>query len=114
MSTGFTKPLRELVWERADGSCEVCGVSLHHRGGQYHHRRARKMGGSKIPATNEAPNCLLLCSGVVNCHALIESHRTLSTMLGWLVPAGFDPASQPVLRRGDWVFLRADGTVEAA
>jgi hypothetical protein len=47
-------------------------------------------------------------------HNFIEARRRFAMMLGWLVPEGHDPELQPVLYRGEWKRLLADGTVEAA
>jgi hypothetical protein len=64
------------------------------------------MGSTKRPETNLASAALDVCRP---CHNVIESHRNLATLLGWLVPQGFNPETQPCLRRGDWVFLENSG-----
>jgi 5-methylcytosine-specific restriction protein A len=119
--TGPTKTARDLVWERAGGRCELCGGSLAGmRGFSRHHRRPRRMGGSRLPDTNSAANILLVCGSATSpdgCHHRIESNRTQAYAEGLLLHADQDPAEIPVLinnpTRSAWpqlVWLTADGT----
>lgn len=103
--TGFPKAVRDLVKERSQGSCEVCGFG---RAEQLHHRRARGMGSTRRPDSNTAANCLAACS---ECHAMIESRRTYAYDRGWLVRQHFPPEGVPVVFQGDWALLHPDGTV---
>ena len=105
MSAEFTPATKAAAAERSAGLCEVCGSA---RAFDYHHRRPRGMGSTKRADTASLAACLHICR---HCHTLIESHRNLATLLGWLVPSTFDPASQPVLRRGEWVRLTEDGGI---
>jgi hypothetical protein len=66
------------------------------------------MGGSSASDTNTAANALALC---VACHQDIESHRKDALSLGFLVHQGDTPELARVFRRGQWVWLTADGAV---
>jgi len=101
---GFTPAVKALVSERSGGLCERCG--RHEPDMQYHHRRARGMGSTKRPDTNQPANCLHVSAA---CHAIIESLRAEAYEFGWLVRQHQTPADIPVLRRGVWVLLDNDG-----
>lgn len=108
MTAEFTSDVRELVAARSGSLCEVCGAA---RAWDAHHRRPRGAGSTKR-ADSAAPSaCLFLCR---MCHNLVESHRNLAALLGWLVPQSMSPAAQPVLIRGEWKRLTDEGTYEAA
>lgn len=77
----------------------------------YHHRRLKQAGGSKLPDTNLASNCLGLCSA---CHALAHGNPNLANLLGWIVPQGCNPEFERVIRRGEEVFLQPDGGLRYA
>jgi 5-methylcytosine-specific restriction endonuclease McrA len=99
----------ELVYERAQWSCEICGAQVGDRRGvdhHIHHRRPRRMGGSQLPDTNAPQNLLLLCP---ESHEMVESERTAAYAGGWLVRQNWDPARTPVLILARAVFLTADG-----
>lgn len=106
--TGFPPEVHAAIDERSGGWCEVCGAN---RVEEHHHRRPRAAGGTRRADTNTAANGLGLCR---SCHRLIESHRTIAVMLGWLVPQHADPESMPVLYRGVFSRLNTDGTLETA
>lgn len=108
MSAEFTAEVHAIVNERSGGWCEVCQVE---RVWDLHHRHPRKAGGTNRAWIGLASNALGVCRMD---HNLIESRRYLAMMLGWLVTSGFDPATQPVLIRGEWKRLGADGSVEVA
>ena len=96
----FGTEVRKLVYERAGGRCERCGLAS--MAYQWHHRRPRAMGGSNAADTNTAANCLLLC---VRCHQAVESQRAVALDRGYLVPQGATPTNVPVYRCGGWVLL---------
>ena len=68
------------------------------------------MGGTTDPSTNSPGNLVYLCS---SCHEHIESHRETARVDGWLVRQGHDPSTIPVLYRGSWRLLEADGSLGA-
>lgn len=96
-STGPSDEVVDLVYERAQWSCEIDGAPLGDRRGvdhHIHHRRPRRMGGSQLPDTNAPQNLLLLCP---ESHEMVESERTAAYEGGWLVRQDADPAHTPVL-----------------
>lgn len=106
-STGPVTEVVEVVYVRAQHSCELCQAAVgpvrgvdHH----IHHRRPRRAGGSNDPATNWASNLLLLCP---TCHEVVESRRAAAYANGWLLRAGDDPAAVAVLiwRGSRWAYL---------
>lgn len=105
-NTGPRPDVVEAVYERAQHSCEVCTEAVGDRRGEdhhLHHRRPRAAGGSRRPDTNSPANLLLLCP---ECHSQIESHRTISFSMGWLLSQRQEPSKVRVLvQRDRWVFL---------
>lgn len=119
--TGPTATTRALVVDRADGRCEVCTKRLHVDGRwveahSLHHRRARGMGGTTRPDTNSPANLLLVCgTGTTGCHGWIESNRTESRILGYLVSQSGHPDLVVVeLADHRHVTLAHDGTYREA
>lgn len=104
--TGFAPATCDVIDSRSGGWCEACNTR---QAVERHHRRPRGSGGSKRADTNTAANCLHLC-GV--CHRLIESHRALAYLLGWLLSQNQSPDQQRVMYRGDWALLTDDGSAE--
>jgi hypothetical protein len=106
--TGFPKNVRELVFIRANGYCEICGFD---QPTQIHHRRARGAGGTRRVSTNTASNALAVS---LECHALAESRRELAYSRGWLVHQQHNPAEVPVMINGsEWVLLDDHGYTTA-
>ena len=106
MTAEFSPEVVAQLGHRSGGLCEVCGSA---RAIDKHHRRARQAGGTRRAESAAITNALHVCR---ECHNLLESRRNLATLLGWLVPSTFDPATQPVLYRGEWSRLTEDGDVE--
>ena len=85
-------------------SCEfmIPGV-CNYMGEQLHHRQLRSQGGQ------HTVTCLVyICS---DCHGAVHGLGKESYDNGWLVHGWDDPADEPVLRRGQWVWLHEDGTM---
>jgi 5-methylcytosine-specific restriction protein A len=101
--TGPDRKTVELVRERADNLCEICGLS---EGQQLHHRKPRRAGGTRDPAINYPSNLIFACA---LCHALVESKRERAIEEGHVVPSFGDPASIPVLYRGTMRLLDNEG-----
>lgn len=106
MSTGFPQRVIDQIDDRSMGWCEVCGK---HRVQEHHHRRPRGMGGSRRDDTNRASNGLGLCSG---CHRLVEKHRDVAELHGWLVLQGHEPTRKKVSYRGQNALLDDGGGIE--
>jgi 5-methylcytosine-specific restriction protein A len=106
--TGPSVACREIVLERDQFGCIICGQSSM----VLHHRRPRAMGGSRRDDTNLPSNLLTVCGPH---HDYIESHRTEALAENLLVHQWETPRSHPVLHRlYGWVFLEHDGTVTSA
>jgi len=109
--TGATPLVRMSVVLRGGGKCEICNQPLN--SSQFvslHHRKPRKMGGSKDPTLNEASNLMMICgSGTSGCHGYVESNRELSYANGWLVHSYEEPITKPVLIRSATMLLDNNG-----
>ena len=104
----FSTKTREIIRNRANGSCEVCGMSLRIYG-QIHHRRPRGMGGTRQADTASAANGLYVHQ---KCHDRIERNRATAVKKGWLVHQSDDPVQIPVRLWYGWRLLTDDGGVE--
>lgn len=119
MSGQPSERVKRLVWARAMGRCERCGLDARASwdGYSYHHRRIKGMGGDKRPDTQEAQNLLLLCgSGTTGCHGWAHHDVTgQAREMGFIVSRWADPLVEPVASflRGR-VVLQADGGWGAA
>lgn len=114
--------VRRAVYARAGGRCEVgatpeCqgrrGLFDAITGRSLHHRRPRRMGGTRAIDVHDPANLLAVCgNGSRGCHHFIETNRRLALENGWLLSSGADPVSRAcVLRDGRIVLLRAHGYV---
>jgi hypothetical protein len=113
--TGPDAATKAMLWSRARGCCELCGVMI--TGGwpgfSRHHRNARGMGGRSASWVNHITNLLLLCgSGVTGCHGAVERNRADAYAAGWLVRTSENPAEIPVYvhRHVEKVYLDPAGT----
>lgn len=101
---------RLIVWGRAGGRCEICteawATNYQHRKGKAHCTAAELW---------DPVNGLAVCGqgNYSGCHGYLHQNPATAYASGWSVRSGHDPARQPVLRRGEWVWLRPDGTVES-
>ena len=112
--TGPSAAVVDLVLERANYSCEVCGCGFGDRRGvdySVHHRRPRQMGGTRWTGINLPSNLLVVDgSGTTGCHGVIESNRVGAVAAGWLVLSRTDPATVATLiTRDRWVYLTRTG-----
>jgi hypothetical protein len=102
-SSEIPKAIRAAVLERDGYACTRCGAAIQRSHYSLQHRDPRGAGGSRLRHT--MANLVTLCgSGTTRCHGHVESQRTESYALGWLVPNGAVPEEWPVLR---WT---SDGT----
>jgi hypothetical protein len=100
---------KQIVRDRSAGICEVCQAAP---ATNFHHRRARGMGGTRRPI--HGPDWVLhLCgSGTTGCHGYIETHPEVSYARGWKLRGTRDPSIAPVQLCGQWYILLPDGTME--
>ena len=117
--TGPSEVVVKQVGERDEWRCFRCGTPCDGRRGvdwSVQHRRARGMGGTRRPDTNEPQSLILLCgSATTGCHGWVESNRTAALSNGWAVKSNSNPLQVPVLhwQRG-LIFLTADGGYPSA
>jgi hypothetical protein len=112
--TGPDSRTVDVVLERAQHSCEICGLGVLGRRGvdwSVHHRRPRQMGGTRWSGCNLPSNLMIVCgSGTTGCHGVTESHRSGAVAGGWLVLSREDPAKVAVLiTRDRWLYLDNQG-----
>lgn len=94
--------LREAVYARARGLCELCGERLD-QPWQAHHRKLKSRGGQDSVSNLAALHPL--------CHRRVHGHVTWATEAGFLVPSQQDPSRARMALHGEtWVLLRVDGT----
>lgn len=107
---GVPKRVAELVIERDKGECvaQVTHIGLGRLYEQLHHRKPRRMGGSRDPGVNLPQNLICLCRP---CHEWIESHRAEAMDKGWLVRGNQDIVTTPLVYRGTDRYLMPDGTI---
>lgn len=113
-ATGPDRLTVEAVWDRAGGRCEISGVPLSGERGRdwhVHHRRPRRMGGSRLADTNSVENLLLLSP---EAHEHVEKNRTEAYERGWLVRQDAIPAAVPVIVMVDGLVARVLLTDDAA
>jgi len=108
------RQLRETLWVRCDGFCEVSGRPLDFETFDAHHRRPKGMGGTYRPDTDTAANLLALDPEVHN-GASWSVHQRPS----WSRPRGYllrnvveEARLEPLLYRGrTWMILDEEGTM---
>ncbi|WP_372497550.1 HNH endonuclease [Tomitella gaofuii] len=91
---------------RSGGRCERCGMA---EACQVHHRKPRRMGGTRDPRINAPSNLLHLC---YYCHSDVESKRALAIDQGHVLSSWHIPVETECQYRGRWVRLTDDGNVE--
>lgn len=111
MRTGPTPAVRETVYQRANYCCELCYQPVTERA-SIHHRRPRRMGGTRRTDSNQAMNLLLLCgSGVTGCHGRVETQRAKALQTGVILYDRDNPAEHPFQdMHGNWWLLEANGS----
>ena len=104
--------LREALWKRCGGRCEVSGVPLDPETFDAHHRRNKGMGGTSRPDRDAIWNLLALDPVVHNGGPQsVHGRRAWSEQRGFLIPKGVDNIQLwPVkLHNRTWVTLSGDG-----
>lgn len=104
--------IRETLWERCNGRCEVSGQALNLDTFDVHHRRNRGMGGTSRPDVHHFDNLLALDPVIHNGGPQsVHGRRAWSEQLGYLLPKDFEqPGLVPVLLFArSWLFLGKDG-----
>lgn len=93
--TGPSEATVKLVGERDGWCCVRCGAACRGQRGvdwSVQHRRARGMGGSRRPDTNQPQNLILLCgSATTGCHGYVEAEREIARGCGWAIGQSENP-----------------------
>jgi len=97
--TGISQHVKQFVFARSEGYCEVLAAGCDMAATEIHHRRARGMGSTKRPETNYASNLLAICR---RCHLRCEASRSWALDNGFLVRQSANPADVPVWWRSNW------------
>lgn len=100
--------IREQLWDRCGGYCEVSGLPLDPETFDAHHRRNKGMGGTDRPDKNWLTNLLALDPAIHNGGPQsVHGRRAWSEERGFLVPKHVTWAgSWPVkIRDRSWVML---------
>lgn len=108
--------IREQLWERSGGRCEVSGQPLRLADFDAHHRRNKGMGGTSRPDVHDVDNLLALSPVIHNGGPQsVHGRRRWSEARGYLIPKHrSDPGMQPVWLFGQrWVLLGKDGQYHA-
>lgn len=116
VDTGPDAATVQLVLARDLHACVRCGADLFGLRGvgwSIQHRRARGMGGTDRPDTNQPQNLLAVCgSGTTGCHGWMEGHPIGAEVAGWRVRQSDDPRRMPVDHaRYGRVFLTPNGSI---
>lgn len=104
--------IREALWQRSGGRCEVSGIPLDPDTFDAHHRRNKGMGGTDRDDRDALTNLLALDPAVHNGGpSSVHGSRRVSQARGYLLPKHVDyPGMWPVLLHGRrWVLLGGDG-----
>lgn len=100
--TGPDRATKDLVKERDDWHCVICGKPVvPHGDWSIHHRRNRGTGGSSDPAINRPSNLILVHgSGTTLCHGDLTDNRDRDFALehGWVISTNSkqEPIDVPV------------------
>lgn len=104
------KRVRDQLWQRSHGLCEVSGVALDFDTFDAHHRRNKGMGGTTRTDKDWLSNLLALDPAVHNGGPQsVHGRRTWSGRRGYLIPKNVEWASTvPVLIHDRYWFLLGD------
>jgi hypothetical protein len=94
-----TPAVRTTVLERDGYACVCCGRTIIGRQYSLQHRRAKKMGGSRLPWINSPQNLLtVLGSATTGCHARMERREQADKDRGYVISEWpeIDPRLIPV------------------
>jgi hypothetical protein len=94
-----------IVRERSGGFCEMGIEGCWGTARELHHRITRKSGGRHHAARVRSDRPSGLLHGCGCCHLVVTDHPKFAYTNGWSLREGQDPSQEPVLYRGDLVYL---------
>jgi 5-methylcytosine-specific restriction protein A len=108
------RQLRDTLWVRSDGFCEVSGRALDYETFDAHHRRPKGIGGTYREDTDTAANLLALDPEVHN-----GAPWSVHQLPSWSRPRGYllrqhveEATLEPLLYRGrTWMILDVEGSM---
>lgn len=102
--------IRDTLWTRCGGRCEVSGIALDFDTFDSHHRRNRGMGGTVRPDKDWLSNLLAVEPNVHNSGPQsVHGRRRWSEERGYLIPKDIQWASMvPALIFGRFLFMLGD------
>ena len=106
--------IRDALWIRSDGFCEVSGRSLDFETFDAHHRRLKGMGGTYREDTDLLGNLVALDPEVHNgAPWSVHQRPSWSRPRGYLISTSVEiAAEEPLLYRGKtWMILDNEGTM---
>lgn len=107
------RQVRELVRARSGGVCEVQLAGCRWWSSQLQHRITQKSGGrhgKAVARSDRASNVLDSCWW---CHSVITDSPGASKQEGWSLEEWQEPSQEPVLYRGEPVYLDDEGLVHS-
>ena len=110
MGTGPDALTVDQVLARDGLRCVRCGRRIDMGDFSIHHRRPRKMGGTRDETINRCDNLVTLCgTGTTGCHGWVESHRAAAYALGLLVHSHHFSWAVPIITHRGPRELTRDG-----
>ena len=109
--------IRQALWVRSKGNCEISGIPLDADAFDVHHRRPKGMGGTSKPDRDWLSNLLALDPAIHNGGPRsVHGRRSWAEPRGYLLPKGTPWASLvPCLILGRfWLMLGDDGQYHPA
>jgi hypothetical protein len=100
-----------IVRERSGGRCEMGIEGCWGTARELHHRITRKSGGRHHAARVRSDRPSGLLHGCGCCHLVVTDHPKFAYTNGWSLREGQDPSQEPVLYRGDLVYLDDAGQI---
>lgn len=103
--------VRRIVNSRSGGFCELFFAGCYQCADEMHHRISQKLGGrhrTGADRSDRASNLLHICTW---CHLLVTNEPAMAYERGWALRERQESTAEPLLYRGEWVYLDDAGGV---